>query len=211
MPIIRWNTKLIYFAHIPKCGGASVEAYLQTVTRGGLGFLDNSYLLRDSDARWGKTSPQHVDGATVGHIFGTGFFDAQFAVCRDPVSRFQSAFRFQRQVERTLPPDLDVDTFIDGLSAGDIQKNGFLDNHFLPQSAFLIPEKPCHIFKIENGLGRAKQFIDDLLFGNALNQPMPHRNRGVDGGQGIEISEGAKRKLYALYAQDYDLLGYAKG
>lgn len=211
MPIIRWNSKLVYFVHIPKCAGSSVEAYLQTVTKGGLGFLDNNHLLRDEAKRWGKSSPQHVDGQTVGHLFGTGFFDAQFAVCREPVSRFYSAFRFQQQIEKTLPADLSIDRFIDGISPDIIQQSGFMDNHFLPQSAFLIPNIPCQIFRIENGLDPLKKFVDNLLFGNELCLPMPYRNRGVVGDATGRMSEQSRRKLHALYAQDYDLLGYLQG
>ena len=59
MPIFRIGDTLHYYAHVPKCGGSSVEAYLRT-RFGSLAFLNTRYLDLPEQARWTRSSPQHM-------------------------------------------------------------------------------------------------------------------------------------------------------
>ena len=54
MPIVRINSKLVYFAHVPKCAGSAVERYL-AARFGPLGFLDSTYLKMRKSRRWNNT------------------------------------------------------------------------------------------------------------------------------------------------------------
>ena len=63
MPFFRLRQQLIYFAHVPKCAGTSVEAYLQR-RFGALAFRDQFHY-RDPGPRWTVTSPQHVTAADL--------------------------------------------------------------------------------------------------------------------------------------------------
>lgn len=85
MPVVRYKDKICHFAHIPKCGGSSVEFYLK---RSGahVAFLDNSFV--SSAKLWNISSPQHVDGNSLSRLFPSSFFDFSFAVVRNPYTRF---------------------------------------------------------------------------------------------------------------------------
>ncbi len=68
MPIIRADSKLIFFAHVPKCGGSAVQTYLNN-RFGPLAFEDRRFLSVPERKRWSKTSPQHVDVETLNRMF----------------------------------------------------------------------------------------------------------------------------------------------
>lgn len=210
MPIIRTSTKLIYFSHIPKCGGASVEAYLHAVSGGKLAFLDNNYRMVNESVRWCKSPPQHIDGAALSKLFPAAFFDAFFAVTRNPVARFESAFHFQKYVESTIGLEISINDFIKSLDYQKITHSGYYDNHFMPQYMFLYPDIPYTFFKLEEGLENVKAYIDTLFFGNERSQRMPHVNakRSVKSTPHEPLSPLSEEKLRTLYSHDYELFGY---
>ncbi|MBN2809513.1 MAG: sulfotransferase family 2 domain-containing protein [Deltaproteobacteria bacterium] len=212
MPIIRVRDKIIYFSHIPKCGGMSIELYLQKITRGGLAFVDNDFSSYGSQKPWNLSSPQHIDGASLARLFKPDFFDAYFAVTRDPVSRFVSAFKFQKFFERKIKPEITVNDFISSLDIQAITRIGWCDNHFYPQVGFLYPGQSYHIFKIEHGLKNVKEYIDRLLFNNILLLKMPHVNKSParknEEQAELVLTESSIAKVKELYAKDYELLDY---
>ena len=53
MPLAVIGDKVLYFAHIPKCGGSSVEAYLRAKGR--------LFLVHTRPQPWSKTSPDQLD------------------------------------------------------------------------------------------------------------------------------------------------------
>ena len=63
MPFFRLRQQLVYFAHVPKCAGSSVEVYLQR-RFGALAFRDQAHY-KDAGTRWTRTSPQHVTVAAL--------------------------------------------------------------------------------------------------------------------------------------------------
>ena len=101
MPIIKVNSVLLYFSHIPKCGGSSVENFLAQFSDS-IVFLDSKFLARKNT--WSSSSPQHIDGLSLNRLFkDKNFFDFYFAIVRDPISRYKSAFMFQKHIENKIP------------------------------------------------------------------------------------------------------------
>jgi hypothetical protein len=68
MPFFRINNDLHCFCHVPKCGGASVESYLQE-RFGELAFLNSNFYRRQEGHRWTKTSLQHIDVRAIALLF----------------------------------------------------------------------------------------------------------------------------------------------
>lgn len=177
MPFFKAADKLVYYAHVPKCGGSAIAYYLED-RFGMLGFYDNSFHKKLSQkTAWTATSPQHVDAGTLESMIPFGFFDAMFAVVRHPVPRTVSTYHFQREVEGRIPADL---SFSDWLST--LERDGFdlfkYDNHVLPMT-LLVPEGAT-IFHLEHGLDPLVVWLD-LMTGQKTGPRviMPENARGA--------------------------------
>lgn len=156
MPIVRVKNKVLYFAHVPRCAGSAIENYLRK-RFGPIAFLDRRFLSVPQEERWSATSPQHITRDAMERLFPEGFFDASFAVVRDPADRLRSVFLRQRDIEQILPADTDFNTWLSTLPL-----SGFdLDNHTRPMLDF-IP-KGCQIFRLEDGLDNVVKWLDDLV------------------------------------------------
>jgi len=213
MPIIRSASELVYFVHIPKCAGVSVQTYLKTVSDGRIAFLDNSYGKIDPARRWSKTSPQHIDGYSLSRLFPDSFFDSIFTIVRDPVARFESAFNFNKYVQKSIQPSMTINDFVTRIDAQSVNTLGFHDGHFMPAYRFMYPGRNTTVFKLENGLDGVKRHIDLFLFGRPLDVEIPHLNARKSHAETVDeapLSLTSIEKLYALYAKDYEAFGYVK-
>jgi len=172
MPIFRVAEKVVLFAHVPKCGGGSIE---QALHKNGLelSFYDGTFW-RQGPSVWYKSSPQHLETAQLQNLFSEGFFDYEFAVVRDPASRLLSAFNHQR---RRIGRFTSLDGFLSRLERR-VQKHDDyfsyqFDNHFLPSSRFIGED--AKIFYLEDGLEEVfRTLSDDLQI--ALKAPADRHN-----------------------------------
>jgi hypothetical protein len=210
MPIVRINDKILYFCHIPKCGGSSVELYLDIVSNGNIGFIDPNHITHAKDSVWSSSSPQHIDGISLGRLFPKGIIDEYFVVTRNPFDRFISAYRYQKHKLKSSNFD-DVNSFADSLSFEKINKLGWADNHFLPQFKFLVPGAKTTPFKLEEGLDRVKIFLDRAFFGNDLLLQIPHENKSeallFDPSEFI-LTDKTKGLIREWYSRDFELFNY---
>ena len=149
MPIIKSSNKVVYFSHIPRCGGSSVEDYLQSLALVGVAFLDRTFDLRYSSR---ANSPQHIYGQDLARLFPMDFFDDYFTVVRYPISRFQSAFYFNQTTQKTIDSNIGINEFISDLCVDSVSEYGFYDGHFAPQSQFLYPNVQYRFFRLEEAL-----------------------------------------------------------
>ena len=89
---------------------------------------------------------------------------------------------------------------------------GIFDNHFLPQSKFLIPGMSYQIFKLENDLASVKQYIDKNLLGFDSSKKILHynadRSQNIIKSKQLEIDFIAMHILKELYSEDYSILKY---
>lgn len=160
MPIFKVNQKLVYFAHIPKCGGSALEAALRASDIE-ISFLDPHFWERGKD-RWFNSSPQHIPQSVRQVLFDDGLFDYEFAIVRDPVERFLSAFNYNR---KKIGGMVSLDAFLRRTekrvsSHGDYWGARF-DNHFLPSSRFVSGR--TNIFFLSEGLDAALSVIGQEL------------------------------------------------
>ena len=208
MPIVSNNNTICHFAHIPKCAGSSIEHYLENHNIK-LAFLDRTF---DAASKsWNISSPQHIDGYSLSRLFPGDFFDLGFAISRDPITRFISAFK-HHIFQKNIPNNKNINLFIKDELPNLTNEIGIFDNHFLPQSKFLIPGMSYQIFKLENDLASVKQYIDKNLLGFDSSKKILHynadRSQNIIKSKQLEIDFIAMDILKELYSEDYSILKY---
>ena len=156
MPIVRIKNKIIYFAHVPKCAGTSIERYLET-RFGPVSFVDRTWLNHKSN--WNSTSPQHIETTDLDKLFNGHFFDEVFTVVRHPVDRFVSAYNHNMKMG-LLPRHWTPIGTLKKLRQLERSAHRRFDNHFQLMSE-LVPER-SKIFKSENGFSNLIAWFDDL-------------------------------------------------
>lgn len=212
MPIFKAGSKLIYYAHVPKCGGSAVEEYLTDRFGGHGAFQNTQYTSRPEKLRWTKTSPQHIDVEALGLLFPADFFDASFAIVRHPVSRLVSAYHFQLEVEGTVPETTGFSEWLHDLPDR-IGENPFaFDNHIRPM-AEIVPEG-AQIFYLEHGLDAMVPWLDHVTGQKVGMRAVPHTNK-----QGEYVKGGAAKPkakptdadlatIAKMYAEDFRRFAY---
>lgn len=213
MPVFSYQDRQIFFAHIPRAAGSSLENYVQS--RGGsVWLLDRKHFKRRRlGLEVSLVSPQHWPGDYLGTVLAGARFSAVFAVVRHPVARLVSSLNFLRYWEQ-LPRDLDMNQWIiDELpSAANVNARLF-DNHFLPQSKMCIPGQKTTIFRHEDGLQGAKSLIDTQLFQSPNSGEMPHSNStAIRSPEPVftpnDVTTDASRCISEVYSEDFRIFRY---
>ena len=210
MPILKKNKTICHFAHIPKCGGTSIEAYCVSIGIS-IAFLDTNHLAQLNAQKWSVSSPQHIDGATLSRLFPPSFFDFCFTVVRNPVDRFLSAFKFHVSSLYKISPQQDVNDFIAKNLREAANTLGAFDNHFMPQVNFFIPGMRYKVFKLDMGLQPVKKLLDTQFLGGNADIKIQHVNESdtaKDLNPLFHINEQSHTILRDIYAQDYEQLGF---
>ncbi|WP_171102183.1 sulfotransferase family 2 domain-containing protein [Ruegeria sp. HKCCD7255] len=205
MPFFRTGTQLVYYAHVPKCGGSTVADYINK-RFGGLAFSDNRYYMIDEKERWSKTSPQHINLSALDRLFPENFFDRSFAIVRHPVARVVSAFHFQKEVERKIN-DISFGDWLETLP--DNPRYAF-DNHLLSMDEIVPPE--AEIFHLEHGLDALIPWFDRITGEKSGPRVLPHVNKRGDyrsvSTEKVKPSQAEIRLITELYHIDFDRFGY---
>ena len=173
--------------------------------------MDRAFVASPAEQPWNISSPQHIDGYSLSRLFPGDFFDFGFAVVRDPVSRLVSAFKHQI-VQKKISKDANLSEFIK-LELNNVSLQlGVYDNHFLPQTKFLIPEMSYEVYKLENGLESVGQFIGSKFQKINSDEKILHynadRSKGLINSSQINIDETAMEILRKVYNDDFIKLGY---
>jgi Sulfotransferase family len=212
MPIVKIAGKLVYYSHVPKCGGSAVEGYLHS-RFGTIGLLDPRFMAQPEAQRWSRTSPQHIDLASLRRLFPSEFFDHCFAVVRHPVERIVSVFHFQRDVEKLIPSNMGFSEWLSNLQTS-LQENPFqYDNHLRPMTE-LVPEN-AKIFHLEHGLDSLVPWFDEMAGDQKQPRSMPLSNeRGAYSKVKIEKAVPTSKDtdiICRLYKTDFSRFGYKPG
>jgi hypothetical protein len=221
MPILRYRDKTIYYAHIPKCAGSSVEDYLQD-RFGPLDLLDRGWHSRPDEIRRGRSSPQHMTLEALYRQFPSDMFDLHFAMVRHPARRLISAFLHNRN-HRLIDPFLSLDGLLRFLEDGDPTIHRNTDNHFLPATAFV--DSSAKVFRLEDGGGDLIRWLDALAGDSDGPRELPRsneksappaeaqsqlRNRIISQLQPQLPALGRPllARIAAIYSDDFDRFGY---
>ena len=207
MPIFKAAGKLVYYAHVPKCGGSALAWYLRE-RFGLIAFSDDRYFSQPARRRWTRTSPQHVDREALGRLFPDGFFDASFTVVRHPVSRLVSAYHFQMEVEKTVPDQTGFSDWLADLEDRLAEDPFVFDNHVRPMDQ-IVPEG-AQVFHLEHGIDALVPWFDTLTGGADSLRAIPRINEKSGGPKAARVTPGAPdlELIGRLYAVDFKRFGY---
>lgn len=208
MPIFKADNKLLYYAHVPKCGGSAVAWYLSR-RFGKVAFSDKFHTRHDPAGLWSKTSPQHIDAVSLGRLFPAGFFDASFTIVRHPVARMVSAYHFQLEIEKQVAAVIDFSTWLDELEDMRAENPFLYDNHVRPM-AEIVPEG-SKVFHMEHGLDMLVPWLDELTGSKAEPRAIPRINDKGTRPNAAKVvpSDTDLERIARLYAADFERFGYS--
>jgi hypothetical protein len=209
MPFFKTGGKLVFYAHVPKCGGSAVTKYMRQ-RFGDIGFTDTWYLSDPEPQRWTRTSPQHVDARTLERLIPLSFFDACFTIVRHPVARAVSTYHFQTEVEGQENTGPSFSDWLAGLPGLMAQQPFAMDNHIRPMTQ-IVPEGAA-VFHLEHGLDPLVDWLDGLTGTTDGPRAIEERNtRGdyVRTSRPKAVPSAADLDLIArIYAADFARFGY---
>ena len=207
MPIFRIGGELHFYAHVPKCGGTSIEAYL-TERFGPLGFLETGRFRIPLEMRWNRTSGDHVPVEALYRLIPPDWLASSFAMVRHPVRRLISAFFFARDITHKLPISTDFNTWaLDALSR--VPHDPYLlEGHLRPQTA-LVP-MDARIFRLEDGLDGIVAYLDGLAGNTDGPRQIAPKNVGTWRGNDADpvLTDKVLALVAQVYAEDFARFGY---
>lgn len=212
MPALEHGGKLVFFAHVPKSGGTSVEDYLSSAY-GPLSLYDRDWhdaRLRGerADAHY-PCSDQHRSWADALPELARNP-DLVFGIVRDPWTRLLSEFKFQKRFRprHKFVTRLGFSVWLATMEHA-LRANPYIcDNHIRPQTDFLPDE--AMVFHLENGLGELERWLSDHLGPPAHSDGMPHSQK--DAGRPRRKPHPRRadmRRAMRMYREDYQRFGYA--
>lgn len=200
MPLVFAGAKRLFFAHVPKAGGTSVEHYLHR-RFGHLALADR----RRCYSRGGTgliVPPNHLAVDDL-EEFLPPELDYAFAVVRHPMDRILSEYRYQRG-SSTLSR-FSFSTWLRIMIECVKREPRMYENHIRPQSD-LVPAF-ADAFKLENGCGEIIQKIDDLLGSSAPDLDIPHLNESRK--TNVKLTREDVLAVRDFYSVDYARFSYA--
>lgn len=203
MPAYRIGNKNILFIHVPKTGGTSIEAYLESHAQPAL-HNNGRKLLKvfGSTALEPALAMQHFHADMLESMFPAGFFDYAFMVVRHPLQRLISEYGHScnlRRIDSRLP----FNTWAGLALSTSRLAPGISNNHFRPQSEFRC--FGAEVFRFEDGIRSILQAIAQRL---GLPEPSetPHEKRSSMMCAGVSARVCAR--VAAVYEGDFRSFGY---
>lgn len=207
MPIFRINDKLHFYAHVPKCGGSSVEFYL-TERFGPLALDERGHELIPRHQQWSVESANHIPVTDLYRIFPRDWFVSSFATVRHPLRRLTSVFFFARDALKRIPISTEFNAWVATVLA-ELETAPFkYGSHLLPQTR-LVPDD-ARVFRLEDGLDAIVPYLDGLAGTTDAQGSIPARNVGRwRADEAAPTPSPATLDLVArTYAADFARFGY---
>ena len=213
MPLAFIQGRLVLFAHVPRAAGTAIENYLHA-RFGRLAFLDRQFNKVAVAERWSKSSPQHIEAAALDRIIPRTWIAHSFATVRHPEDRVLSVFRFQRDVEQSIPHDQPFQDWLTALETSLAASPHLHDNHARPATD-LVPDT-ARVFRLEDGLAPVIDWLDAMEGAKRGPREIAKANDhkavleflGRAAGPDPRITVAARQSIARIYAADFQRFGY---
>jgi len=188
----------VAFIHIPKAAGMSLSEAIYGEQIGHL--------------KW-----HHVHGSNP-RIYDTL---VKFAVCRDPIQRFASAFQFLKQgginqsdeqFSRDVLGDFKtLEDFAIALADNDVLAKVQRKVHFQAQHDFVCDRNGTIMVDYLVAIDRLAEDVPQILTAEQCGE-IPHKNRTATTPMSpVSLSHAAEECLRSTYARDFDLMDFVRG
>ena len=188
--------KKIFFAHVPKTGGSSVEDYLIRRFGGPLSLRDITHRAKNRKrvliALWTHFTARDLDDVLPHDV------DHCFAVVRDPLKRMESQYRFQAEISRTR--FFGFSTWLRIMFEAVRIDPRVYQNHIRPQSD-LVREGSA-VFRLED------KFTDMIAWLDEVTDSGTQTSRLGRAREPIVMSRQDVELIRRFYKVDYERFGY---
>ena len=215
MPSLTLPDRLIWFAHVPKAGGTSIEQMMVETWGDRVRHLHWGWDLWWRGGGWREAdppcSPQHLIWADARAALA-GAPDEVFGVIRDPVARIASEYRYQMRHRRGtwIGKALAYLPFFFWvrLMLAVARRNPFaFDNHLREQGEFL-PDGAV-VFRLEDGLEPVAAWLSKATGESVGDPPRALTSEAPDQVRGV-VDQATRTRIEAFYAGDYARFDYAR-
>ena len=201
MPLITACGKRIYFAHVPKTGGSSVEDYLIRRFGGPLSLRDITHRARDRKRGLISLST-HFTARDLDDVLPHDV-DHCFAVVRDPLKRVESQYRFQANISKTRR--FSFSTWLRIMFEAARIDPRVYQNHIRPQSDLIREESA--IFRLEDKFSDMITWLDEVTESSTPEIKVGHLLKRAH--EPIFMSREDVELITRFYKTDYERFGYA--
>lgn len=200
MPLLCTNGKTVFFSHIPKTGGTSVQNYLLN-RFGPLLMLGRNH--PDPRGRSVITSAAHFSALDLEELLPENLAWS-FAIVREPAERLKSEYRFQQGKSRAS--QLSFSTWLRVMISAARREPRIYENHIRPQVDFL--PKGAVAFRLEDGIDAFIPHLDEIVGKKNENIKIEHllTSKALP----ITLTRQDARIISEYYAEDYKRFGYPK-
>ncbi len=200
MPLITAHGKRLFFAHVPKTGGSSVEEFLVRRFGGPLSLKDKTN--REGEKKRGFIAlSTHFTARDLDDVLPHDV-DHFFAVVRDPFKRMQSQFRFQDGVSKTR--NFSFSTWLRVMFTAARIEPRVYQNHIRPQGELVRMDS--EVFKLEDKFGDMIAWLDKVTGETAPGVEVGHLLKKKH--EPIEIFRQDVKLINKFYKADFERFGY---
>lgn len=205
MPLLLTEAHRLFFVHVPKTGGTTIEDYLSR-RFGPLCLSDKNKRLNVRGTGL-INSITHLAAVDLEEMIPANC-DLCFTVVRDPLKRAQSEFRWQQGASSMSR--MSFSTWLRVVIRAARLEPRIYDNHIRPQSD-LVPEN-TEVFRLEDGFERMIARIDAVTNTAAPDIKPGHFKKTSQSSekQSADPSRQDIELIAEYYAADYDRFGYSR-